>query len=325
VVIMDIDENLILDIKDYLLAKTGVSYFNHIKATPKDIMVSCPFHKGGQESNPSCGIKRFSDEYGSAGQVHCFTCGEKTTIVGMIRKVLGNLYDWVEVENTFHFGRLYDTQFTSEQQKPLFELPNEVEYVRDNLLERFRGVYHSYLFNRGISEETALKFDIGYDSVNKHITFPIRDIYGKCLGVGRRTILGKQYIYPQGFTKPLYGVYELSFPLNYLWIVEGPFNLWSLNQWGKNAVALLGTGTAHQYEQLKDIKTDGYVLALDPDNAGRLGTMKLINYISGLKNTNIYVCDIPEGKDINDLNQDQFKCCDCLYYTEWKNKYKINL
>lgn len=311
--------------KNYLIAKTGISYFNHIKVTPKDIMVSCPFHKGGQENNPSCGIKRYSDEHGVAGQVHCFSCGEKTSLRGMLQKLLGNLYDGYEIEERFNLNQLYIDYAFNENRKPLFSVPKEKEYVKDNLLEVFRGVYHSYLSNRGILEETVKKYDIGYDNVNKHITFPIRDIYGNCLGIGRRTIMGKQYIYPQGFVKPLYGVYELSFPINYLWIVEGPFNLWTLSQWGKNAVALLGTGTNNQYEQLKSVKTDGYVLALDPDSAGRNGTDKLIKHILSMdEDSKIFVCDLPDGKDINDLTYDQFRSCMCLTYNEWRFKSKIN-
>jgi len=71
---VDIDENLIRDMQSYLLLKTGIRYFGRIKPTPNDIMVSCPFHKGGQERKPSCGIKRYADEKGSAGTVHCFSC-----------------------------------------------------------------------------------------------------------------------------------------------------------------------------------------------------------------------------------------------------------
>ena len=71
---MNIDEDLIRDIRTYVIAKTGINYFSRIKATPKDIMVSCPFHKGGLEKRPSCGIKRYADEKGSAGTVHCFSC-----------------------------------------------------------------------------------------------------------------------------------------------------------------------------------------------------------------------------------------------------------
>ena len=71
---MEIDEALIKNIQVYLLSKTGKIYFSRIKETSGDIMVSCPFHKEGQERRPSCGIKKHTDERGIAGSMHCFSC-----------------------------------------------------------------------------------------------------------------------------------------------------------------------------------------------------------------------------------------------------------
>ena len=55
---------------------------------------------------------------------------------------------------------------------------------------------------------------------------------------GSRSIVGKEYKYPYKLEKPLYGVYELPIIYRNVWVVEGPFNLWSLYQYGKSAVAL---------------------------------------------------------------------------------------
>ena len=320
---MEVDEALIRDMQNYLQVKTGILYFNKIKSTPKDIMVSCPFHKEGQERKPSCGIKRYDDEKGGAGQVHCFSCGEQTNLIGMLQKVLGSLYNEVEVESRFHLRQMSYQSILQEKPKPLFKLPNEIEYVPESILRRFRGIYHPYLANRGINQSTAEKYDIGYEDENKHITFPIKDQQNRCVGIGRRSIIGKHYYYPQGMVKPLYGLYEITFPVRCLYVVEGPFNMWSLSQWGKNAVAMLGTGTSYQYEQFKDLAVDIYVLALDPDTAGRNGTKKLAEYLYSIGKNRIYVCDVPFGKDINDLTQYEFKSCEVIPYSEWKNKYKI--
>ena len=76
--------------------------------------------------------------------------------------------------------------------------------------------------------------------------------------------------------------------------------------YGKYAVALNGTGTKSQIEQLKKINCRKLILALDPDKAGRLGSIKLYR---NLKNYKIitFLAGIPEGKDINDLDEEQFK------------------
>lgn len=247
--------------------------------------------------------------------------GKTTNIANMMQDLLGSAYNVVDVENKFNFMSLKLENVLDNKPKPLFVLPKKDSVVSNTIIKKFR-VYHPYLKQRNISEETARKYDIGFDSKNQHITFPIKTIMGKCIGIGRRSILKKAYYYPPEMQKPLYGLFELEYPIRYLYIVEGPFNLWSLSEWGKKAVAMLGTGTVYQYEQLKDIKCDGYVLALDPDDAGRNGIKKLIKYLLDLGKTKIFVLDLPDGRDVNDLTRDEFKQTNVLSYKEWQYKYK---
>jgi len=85
---------------------------------------------------------------------------------------------------------------------------------------------------------------------------------------------------------------------------------------------LLGTGTRLQYNQLLQIECDGYVLALDPDNAGRNGTYKLGEFLL-YNNKKVFVADLPDGKDVNDLTRDEFENnLSVLDYGLWKNTYK---
>lgn len=312
-----IDEKLIVDLRQYILAKTGKLYFSRIKNTPKDLMVSCPFHKGGQERKPSCGIKKVSDDKGVVGTVHCFSCGVTTNIDLMVQQILGVLYNEDEVESLFKLKMLVAQSILTEKPKlTLFKIPTKSN-VTEDILRHYR-FYHPYLQQRGITEDVAKLYDIGYDDFNKQITFPIRDINKNILGVGRRSILYKKYYYPINMIKPLYGVYELPRFIRYLWIVEGPFNLWSLRVWNKTGVALLGTGTEHQYKQLLDISCDGFVLSLDPDEAGMRGTYKVGEFLLANHKHNINVSLIPTGKDVNDLQEEEFKSIPVVTYKQWK-------
>lgn len=312
-----IDEKLITDLRQYILSKTGILYFGRIKNTPKDLMVSCPFHKQGQERKPSCGIKKITDENGVAGTVHCFSCGVTTNIDLMVQQILGPLYNQAEVESMFKLKLLVaQSVLNSKPKTNLFKLPDK-NTVTESTLRTYR-VYHPYLQQRGITKEVAEIYDIGYDSFNKQITFPIRNINKKVIGIGRRSILHKKYYYPMGMVKPLYGVYELPKFIRYLWIVEGPFNLWSLKVWNKTGVALLGTGTENQYKQLLNIDCLGYVLALDPDEAGIKGTYKLGEFLLNNNKHNINVSLIPFGKDVNDLQEEEFKNISVVTYKQWK-------
>lgn len=65
--------DIIRELKEQL-AINDIFLFNKIKELPEDIMVSCPFHKEGQEKKPSCGIRK------EDGWVHCFTCRRKLFI-----------------------------------------------------------------------------------------------------------------------------------------------------------------------------------------------------------------------------------------------------
>ena len=179
------------------------------------------------------------------------------------------------------------------------------------------------VFNRNISIDTANVYDIGYDELNRHITFPIRDVYKNCIGIGRRSIDMKQYLYPPGMIKPLYGVYELPNMVRHLWVVEGPFNLWSLYEYGKTGIALLGTGTSHQYYELIKLNCDDYVLALDPDDAGRKGISKLGTFLLNNTNKKIYVALLPNGRDVNDLSCEEFKTVPIVTLKEWGTLFNV--
>lgn len=239
----------------------------------------------------------------------------------VVQKLLGAFYNENEVESLFGLKTLLTKSVLIKPTKVnLFSLPQKLSR-QENTLSTYRK-YCSYLKQRGIGENTANKYDIGYDEINKQITFPLRDISGNTLGIGRRSVEIKRYEYPSGMIKPVYGVYELPELIRSLFIVEGPFNLWSLSEWGKYGVALLGTGTSNQYKQLLNIKTDNYVLALDPDEAGRKGIRKLIRFLLDNRRYNIYVMLLPNGKDINDLTQEQFRNTEVVNYKSWLGLFK---
>ncbi len=312
-----LEEELIVNLRQYIHIKTGKQYFGRIKTTPTNIMVSCPYHKGGQETKPSCGIKRETDENGPMGLLHCFSCNKTTNLLWAVKDILGDKYDEDEVDARFGLLEMVAKSEFQEKPRVMFEI-YKPDYVSDEELRFYRGKYHPYYRGRGIENYTIQKYDLGFDEYNQHITFPIRDVYGRCLGVGRRSVTGKQYIYPDGFIKPLYGRYELPRFIRWLWVVEGPFNLWSLYQYGKTGVALLGTGTSKQLHELLKIECAGYVLALDGDNAGRNGIKKIANFLVE-NQKKVYVACVPDNEDINSLLPEVFNGMEVLKYKEWLN------
>lgn len=49
--------DIIKELKEQL-SINGIQRFGQIKELPEDLMVSCPFHKDGQERKPSCRDKK---------------------------------------------------------------------------------------------------------------------------------------------------------------------------------------------------------------------------------------------------------------------------
>ena len=171
----------------------GIYLFSRIKELPEDIMVSCPFHKGGQEKKPSCGLRK------DDGWCHCFSCGESCSLEELISRCFG-------VNDIGQFGinwlknnflgdileyRDFSLDLTREEAKKKL-----VNAVSGESLDLYR-YYHPYMFERKLTEEVINLFDIGYDKETDCITFPIRDIYGKCLFVARRSVTGKYFNYPR--------------------------------------------------------------------------------------------------------------------------------
>lgn len=319
-----IDVKLIEDIRDYIHLKTGMWYFKYIRQLPDNISVTCPFHKGGQENKASASIRTTEGDRSYIGLFSCFTCHETMSLAKVVELLLGPLYDEEEVESLFGLKTIQARAVLIEKPKRIMFDLKKKSYVPKEDITKLK-YYHPYLENRRIDKQTAEKYDLGFDPYNKHIVFPIYDKGHNCIGLGRRSIEQKVYRYPQDMIKPLYGLYELDRFLRYIWIVEGPFNVWSLSGWGKQSVGLLGTGTELQYKQLLEIECKGYVLALDPDEAGRKGIYKLGNFLHEHRKQNINVALIPEGKDVNDLTYDEFRQVKVISYSEWKRWYESKI
>lgn len=302
---------------------SGFEFLRDIKPTTGAIMFTCPWHKGGQERRPSCGLitrQKDSDSM-PVGTVHCFMCGTVSTLEELISNCFkiydGGIYGarWlasnftqVDINNRDKID--LSTILSRSQNKKLNNT-----YVTEAELASYRFI-HPYMYQRHITDDVIYKFDIGYDStfrLNPNcapiecITFPVRDINGNCLFVARRAINSKIFNYPDEAKKPLYGLYELNKyapkDLNAVYICESMLD--ALNLWGcgKYALALNGTGSQSQLEELSKLKYRKYILALDPDEGGIKGCKRIYNALSGIKM--LTRVKIPENKDINDLTQDE--------------------
>ena len=88
-------------------------------------------------------------------------------------------------------------------------------------------------------------------------------------------------------------------------VCESIFNCLTVVSVGIPSVALNGTGTDSQIEELQNLNCRSLVLALDPDDAGDRGIKRISNRLSG--NKILYKLPYKDGRDINDIGGEEFK------------------
>lgn len=318
--------DVLIELRDQLNLN-GIDRLRYMRRLPNSIQVSCPFHKGGQETNPSCGITttdiKKGDRIVKAGSVHCFTCGYVSTLEEMISRMFGREdfgafgAQWLR-KNFLTVEYESRPDITLDMSRSLKNTKEEIKYVSEEELDKYRYT-HPYMYKRKLTDDIIDMFDVGYDSNFelktkngvkniKCVTFPVRDETGGTLFVARRSVEGKFFNYPSGVLKPIYGIYELSkldtFPDEII-ICESIFNCLTCWVYGKYAVALNGTGSSTQYEQLLKMPNRKFILGLDPDKAGNSGRRKLHDHLGKTKVITDLI--IPNGKDINDLSKEEFE------------------
>lgn len=294
----------------------------------------CPFHNSGKERKPSCGVLLVDQwkngQHYPQGWWHCFSCGYRNDMVSALGDILKNHsigqsgLDWLK-ENIPGFDVDSDIEVLLPSEM-IEDLTNKfaLDYISAQLsqsqwpmvdeseLATYRFVV-PYMYERKLTDEIIEKFDIGYDGnwippgrskPVPCITIPVRDREGRTLFLCRRSIQGKLYNYPQGVTKPLFGVDMIPPNCKSLIICESAINALTCWTWGYPAVALLGTGNSFQTQQLKELGVTDIVLCMDGDDAGSRASDKLRNQLKSV--ALVWVVHMPAGKDVNDLTKEEF-------------------
>ena len=224
---------------------------------------------------------------------NCFACGETHTLPEVISYCFGYQGDmygrkWLDEhvpEKMFYAGKIH--HHDSHKQKI------HTEYVSEEELDSYRYT-HPYWSKRGITDANIIElFDLGYDKKTDCITFPVRDKNGNCEFIARRSVRTKFFSYPEGVSKPLYGLYELmqeyncGYNISPVIVCESMIDSILLWQSQHHAVALNGLGNDRQFKQLSELPCNSLILATDNDDAGKKArerikskvTNKLISYI----------------------------------------------
>lgn len=316
-------EDIVNTLRNELFQK-GIQRFSILRHNGDNIQTNCPFHKGGQERKPSFGIN------GELDKCHCFSCGWSGSIEEMISEIFGYIdngkygkrwlikrFNSIEIETRsnilegFNFetraGRVIaknERIYKVVQEEQRGNKTKQTEITEEEL-DKYRYI-HPYMYQRGLTDEIIERFDIGYDKERKEITFPIKDIEGKCIFIAGRSVTGKFFRLPKNVDKPIYLSYMFrSGKYRECYITESFLNCLTCWKYGKPAMAMIGTGNMKQYDILNKLPVRSYILAFDPDEAGRKATERFKKYVHGKI---IKEVQYPDSRDINDLQEEFLNC-----------------
>ncbi len=287
------------------LHNRGIDKLAVIKKSHGNIQVCCPVHKEGKERKPSCGINLDGKGGIEPGTVHCFTCGYVASFKEFVSDCFGYNDDgaygkkWLlenfvslEAENRKNFKINIKGRCSQHNTK----------YITEEELDSYRYI-HPYMYERHLTDDIIEKFDVGFDEKTQCLTFPVWDEKGRCVFVARRSVKTKFFNYPKEVSKPIYGLNFITNSIKQVVVCESIINALTCWTWGIPAVALIGTGSFEQYPILQNSHIRKFLLALDPDSAGDAGRQRFKKNVRGKL---ILDLNIPVGKDVNDLNKEEF-------------------
>lgn len=331
--IIQSDIQSVLDMLKFDLAQHGVDRFHIFRNNGDNVQTNCPFHKNGQERKPSFGVN------GEIDKCHCFACGWAGTIEEMISELYGyqddgkfgkrwliKRFNTVEIEtrpnimegfngrsnNNFNIihnnnanshistvGQSMQGNDESEQHCA------KIDEITEEELDKYRYI-HPYMYQRGLTDEIIERFDIGYDKARNEITFPVADLHGTVRFIASRSVKNKFFRLPKGEDKPIYQGYRFVVGrYRTAYITESFLNCLTCWKYDKPAMAMIGTGNQKQYEILNKLPVREYILAFDPDEAGRKATERFKKYVHGkIIKELVY----PDTRDINDLQEEFLNC-----------------
>jgi len=252
-------------------------------------IIKCPFH---DDVHASCSINV------DKGMWICFRgCGQGS-LRSFIQKFFG--FDNLALskylnDREFSFDiNMFDEELSLETG----DLP-EVEFPFTN------GYVPEWIFARGFTKKALKRWDCGVDSDN-NLIIPIKDRESRLVGwVTRQYDREPKYLYSKGLkkSKVLFGEFNIE-PCSFICVTEGTLDAIWLDQYGYSSVAILGANmSTSQQEAVLKLPTDELVLCLDNDDAGKIGTDRIMSCIS--KRFVVSYIQLPnEYKDVQDIRDE---------------------
>lgn len=314
--VYQLDIELVLkDLRAYWLERSASRYnasaFSKVTNKGENIMFLCPFHDDGD--HPACGIERHYPY-----RFNCFGCGVKGSLEQLVSHAIG----FPDKRLGMQFVMKNYLVVASRQRDPI-----DIESILDddNEKDRFRSLpeeevatftrkRHPYIYDRGFSERTINKYEIGFDEEAQAITVPIRTSTGLVRFIKRRFVARKSFLNEQGIKKKdiIYGLYYLikaQKPITEIYLNESETDTMSCYEACLPAVAILGRVLF--IEQIRELVRAGIKrvnLFFDNDKAGVECTIKAYELISQHSAIRVNVVIYPDRQyGITDIEEQHYK------------------
>jgi len=279
-----------------VLAGTGIDVESEVDS---DFIIFCPFHNNHR--SPAGEIDK------KTGMFYCFSCHKISDIVEFVMFTSGRTYF-----ESVRFIKSKEQETNIEQEivrqlhvKPDYVLYDELQIKRlhQQAMDSPRAI--TYLSGRKISQESAIKFSLGFSEKMDMVTIPVHSPDGMPLGFVGRSIEGKDFKNTPGLpkSKTLFNLNRVKTATR-VYVVESSFDAIRLDQIGFPAVATLGANVSGmQIDLLQKYFNDSIVIA-DNDEAG--GNMK--NRLLEKLGSRVSVIQLDKKyKDIGDMSDEDIK------------------
>ncbi len=312
-----ISKETIYRIKEAAAVADVVSGYLSLRKRGVNFVGICPFHN---DSHPSLYVSP------QKGLWKCFACGEGGNAVDFVMRMEQTDYPGALRLLAARYGiPVEERQLTDRQraendgrERLRCEVAQAAE-VYAALLAAEGCPARAYLQERGITEETARKFGIGYDDGSRDARSPFRDrvvfpwhgVSGQVVGFGARLLdprtkgVSAKYVNSADSVlfhkeRELYGLFQAKRAImreGNVYVVEGYLDVLQFSGRGiGNVVATGGTALSAHQAQLIRRMTGKATVIYDSDTAGEAATRKACDQLL-MAGVEARVVRLPEGED----------------------------
>lgn len=304
----------------------------------------CPICQNGTGKD---GDGMVIDPHGDGTQLHCFKCGFHGDIVDLYQQEhncdvgaaftalydrFGIIIDAPEATRTATEPRKYEwpTNTPAKAEKPA-ETPTEAAEGKPDFTDYYKSckehitddAAQAYLSFRGLSNETAARYWLGYDPATGFMIVPAATSFY----IARNTDSAAKMRYknPAGAPIELFNKAALyNDAARPVFIVEGAIDALSIIEAGGEAVALNSTSNTRKLlKELESKRTsNALILCLDNDDAGRKASIELAEGLRGLKIAFTEADIVGQHKDPNEaLTSDRAAFIEAVKTAEQKTRF----